>query len=105
MRFAQDLYALGKSLTILREPSSPADPQALALAALGWVLESEHRADRFLALTGLSPDELRHGLTDPAVLGAVFDFLGAHEPDLVAAADALGIAPEQLAAAGERLMR
>ena len=105
IRFGYDLYALGKTLTILRDPSSPADPQALALGALGWLLESEHRADRFLALTGLTPETLRGGLGDPAVLGAVFDFLGAHEPDLVAAADALGIPPEQLAAAGERLLR
>ncbi len=105
MRFDHVLYAFGKTLTILHNPSSPADPQALALGALGWVLESEHRADRFLALTGLTPDTLRDGLGDPAVLGAVFDFLAAHEPDLIAAADALGVAPQDLAAAGERLGR
>lgn len=100
-----DLYALGKALTILRQASSPTDPLALALGALGWLLESEHRADRFLALTGLTPDTLRDGLGDPAVLGAVFDFLCGHEPDLIAAADALGVAPDVLAAAGERLAR
>ena len=104
-RFEHDLYALGKTLTILRDPSSPADPQVLALGVLGWLLESEHRADRFLALTGLTPDTLRDGLGDPAVLGAVFDFLAGHEPDLVAAAEAVGVAPEVLAAAGERLVR
>jgi len=48
---------------------------------------------------------LRARIDDPAVLGAVFDFLSAHEPDLVAAADALGIVPAELAAAGERLSR
>ena len=46
---------------------------------------------------------LRGGLGDPAVLGAVLDFLCAHEPDLVAAADALGVAPQALAGARERL--
>jgi hypothetical protein len=61
------------------------------------------RADRLLALTGLTPQALREGLGDPAVLGAVLDFLCAHEPDLVAAADALGVSPQELAAARERL--
>jgi hypothetical protein len=56
-----------------------------------------------LALTGLTPDDLRAGLGDPATLGAVLDFLCAHEPDLVAAAEALGVTPPQLAAARERL--
>jgi hypothetical protein len=37
------------------------------------------------------------------MLGAVLDFLCAHEPDLLAAADALGVAPQDLAGARERL--
>ena len=87
-------------------PSSPdIDPHALALAALGWVLGDEDRASRLLALTGLTPDALREGLGDGAVLAAVIDFLGAHEPDLVAAAEALGVAPAELAAVGEKLNR
>ena len=92
-------------LTILREPSSPVDPEALALAALGWLLQSESRAERLLSLTGLTPDTLRGGLGDPAVLGAVLDFLAAHEPDLVGAADALGVKPGALIAAAEALAR
>jgi len=93
-----------RELAILRDPPSPAsDPQATALAALGWVLSDGDRAARFLALTGLTPDDLRAGLGDPAVLSAVADFLCAHEPDLVAAADALGLKPAELAALPERL--
>ena len=93
-------------LTILRDPSSPAtDPQALALAALGWVLDDDARASRLLALTGLTPDALREGLRDPATLAAVLDFLCAHEPDLLAAAEALGTEPQELASARERLVR
>lgn len=97
-----DLYALGKSLTILREPSSPADPHALALGALGWLVQDEARAGRLLALTGLTPDALRSGVGNAAVLAAILDFLAAHEPDLIGAAEALGVAPEALVrAAGE----
>lgn len=103
------LYALGKSLTILRDRSSPdqscADPQTLALGALGWLLQDESRADRLLALTGLTPDALRAGIGDRAVLAAVLEFLGGHEPDLVGAAEALGITPETLVHAAQELAR
>lgn len=75
----------------------------MALSALGWILGQPDRAERLLALTGLTPEALREGLGDPAMLGAVLDFLCAHEPDLVAAADALGIAPQEIAQARERL--
>jgi hypothetical protein len=93
-------------LTILRErPSPPADPHALALGALGWVLAEDSRAQRLLSLTGLAPDDLRAGLGDAGVLGAVIDFLCAHEADLIAAAEAIGVSPGELAAAREGLGR
>jgi hypothetical protein len=69
------------------------------------VLGDETRAERLLSLTGLTPDILRGGLGDPGVLGAVLDFLASHEPDLLAAADALGVEPQVLANAAERLGR
>lgn len=56
-----------------------------------------------LALTGLTPEALRAGLGSRATLAAVLDFLAAHEPDLVAAADALGVTPEALVQARESL--
>ncbi|WP_086000193.1 DUF3572 family protein [Novosphingobium aromaticivorans] len=90
-------------MTIIREPSSTPDAAALALQALGWVLSDTDRAERFLGLTGLTPDELRAGLGDPAVLGAVIDFLANHEADLVNAAFALDIAPEAIVAARKDL--
>ncbi len=62
------------------------------------MLSDQARADRLLALTGLTPDILRTGLSDPGVLGAVIEFLCGHEADLVAAAEALGVYPQELAA-------
>ncbi|WP_277665999.1 DUF3572 domain-containing protein [Novosphingobium lindaniclasticum] len=89
---------------MLRESPSPSqDPQALALAALGWVLADQDRAERFLSLTGLTPDVLRASLGEPATMAAVLEFLCSHEPDLLAAADALEVTPEVLARARERL--
>ncbi|GGY92963.1 DUF3572 domain-containing protein [Novosphingobium colocasiae] len=90
-------------MTIPANPASPADPQALALSALGWIVADDDRAGRFLALTGLTPDLLRAGLGYRGTHVAVIDFLCAHEPDLVAAADSLGVKPEALAAAGKAL--
>lgn len=85
--------------------SSTTDPQTLALGALGWVLADARRADRLLGLTGLTPDALRSGLGHGAVLGAVLEFLASHEPDLLSAAEELGVAPEELVHAAKELSR
>ena len=81
------------------------DPETLALMAVGWLLGDQDRAGRLLALTGMTPDILRAGLGDRTVLAAVLDFLAAHEPDLAAAATALGVEPQILASACESLNR
>lgn len=67
------------------------------------MLTDAPRAERLLALTGLTPDALRGGLGDRAVLAAVLDFLAGHEADLVAAADALEVSPADIAAAARAL--
>lgn len=67
------------------------------------MLSDAPRADRLLALTGLTPDALREGLGDAAVLRAVLDFLANNESDLISAADAVGVSPQDLVAAGEKL--
>jgi len=61
------------------------------------------RAGRYLDLTGLDPETLRAGLGDPSVLASCLDFLANHEPDLVRAAEALAVSPEELIAAREHL--
>lgn len=75
------------------------DPSALALAALGWVLEDMGRAERLLALTGLTPAALRDGVMTAHVQAAVLEFLANHEPDLIACAEALAVTPGELVAA------
>jgi len=88
---------------MLRDRTNPPDPEALALSALAWTLAEEARAQRLLALTGLSGADLRERLAEPSVLAAVLLFLEAHEPDLIACADALGVEPGALADARRRL--
>lgn len=77
----------------------------LALGALGWTLTDMARAERMLALTGLTPADLRERAGEPAVLAAVIGFLEAHEPDLVACGDAVGASAAALVAAREVLER
>jgi len=79
------------------------DPETLALAALGWALAEPARAQRLLALTGLTPEDLRDRLGEPSLLAAVLGFLEAHEPDLIACAEAIGSPPAGLVDARRRL--
>lgn len=81
------------------------DEEALALGALGWTLSEDARAQRLIALTGLTPAGMRESLSDRDFLAAVLRFLEGHEPDLVACADALGVLPTALVAAREALER
>ena len=48
--------------------ANPNDAEALALAALTATLTDARRAERFLSLTGLSPDGIRLRLEDRALL-------------------------------------
>ncbi len=75
------------------------------MAALGWVLDDARRAERLLALTGLTPESLRAGLGDSAILCAVLEFVASHEPDLMAASGDLGVEPQSLIAASRSLAR
>lgn len=79
------------------------DPEAAALQALGWTLSDDGRADRFLALTGLTPEQLRARIGERTMLAALIRFLEAHEPDLVACAAFIGITPLQLVDVRRRL--
>ena len=88
---------------MLREPTNRPDPSTLALQALAWTLSDGERAERLLAVTGLDADDLRARAAEPAVLDAALGFLEAHEPDLLACAEALEIRPEALVQAREAL--
>lgn len=79
--------------------------EALALGALGWTLAEDRRAERLLALTGLTPELLRARIGEPALLSAVLRFLESHEPDLIACAAQLAVTPERLVAARRDLER
>jgi Mn-dependent DtxR family transcriptional regulator len=79
------------------------DAIALALRALAATLSDQRLATRFLSVSGIEPPDLRQRAGDPALLAALLRFLEAHEPDLVAIAEELGVKPEALVAARREL--
>ena len=78
-------------------------PDMLAIEALGFVAADDQLMSRFLALTGLEVADLRAAAAEPGFLVAVLDFLGGHEPDLVAFAEAAGVSPEEVVRARHAL--
>lgn len=79
------------------------DARTLGLFALATAVSDERRARRFLDLTGIGTDELRSRAGEPALLAALLRFLEAHEPDLLAVAEAIDVRPEALVAARREL--
>jgi hypothetical protein len=77
--------------------------ERLALDVLLWIAGDEDRLLPFLAASGLSPDTLRESAREPAFLVGVLDHVMGDENVLVACASGLGIKPERIAAAWQRL--
>lgn len=77
--------------------------ESVALRLIGWIVSDSVRAERMLSLTGLDPDSLRASLGNRTVLAAMMDFVINHEPDLLACAEALEIAPASLVATRDRI--
>jgi hypothetical protein len=86
-------------------PAPETNAEAIALHALVWTLADSGRAGRLLDLTGLDADALRARAADPSLLAATLGFLEAHEPDLLACAEALDLRPAALVEARQKLER
>jgi Protein of unknown function (DUF3572) len=80
-----------------------ADPQArqeaaadLAVAALAYLAGDPEHLERFLALTGISPGDIRTAARAPDFLAGVLDYVAGDEPLLRAVAAHADVAPEEL---------
>ena len=69
--------------------------ETMALNMIAFLMNDEERADGFFGTTGLSPDDLRAGVGDPAFLGGVMDYLLGREDLLVAFCEDGNIDPMQ----------
>jgi Protein of unknown function (DUF3572) len=77
--------------------------ESTAISALAFLAGEETRLERFLALSGLGPHNLRQAASDPGFLAAVLDYIVADERLLVAFAAQEGVDPAAVARARESL--
>ena len=87
----------------MARPDPTPDPETLALMALAYIAGDSDLLERFLALSGLDLEGLKARAQDPNLLGAILDFLLAHEPDLMAFAADSQVQPASIAAARRKL--
>jgi hypothetical protein len=77
--------------------------ESMASEVLGFLAEDSSRLSRFLALSGLGPDNLRAAAREPAILAAVLDHLASDEAVLLAFAAKSGHEPAAIVRAREVL--
>lgn len=76
---------------------------AVAVEALVYLGADPGRLERFLAITGLGPHNLRRAAADPAFLASVLDYVVGDERLLIAFAAESGRSPENVVRASEAL--
>jgi Protein of unknown function (DUF3572) len=76
---------------------------SLAVVALGYLAGDAEHLDRFLALTGISPDQIRKAAAEPGFLAGVLDYVSGNEALLRAVAAHAGVVPEEIDRARQAL--
>ena len=75
----------------------------LAIQALGFIAEEPESFTRFLAMSGLSVEQIRAASRQPGFLAGVLDHMLADEALLLGFADSAGIDPAAIAKARRAL--
>jgi uncharacterized protein DUF3572 len=73
--------------------------ESLAVQALTFLAGDPERLARFLALTGIGPDQIRAAAATPGFLAGVLDHVASDESLLMAFADEAGVEPGEIARA------
>jgi hypothetical protein len=81
----------------MRRPGE--DAESVAIRALGFLAGDDSRMERFLALTGIGPGDIRAAAAEPGFLAAVLDHVASDESLLLAFAANAGLSPGSVAAA------
>lgn len=82
---------------------TPEFGRLLAALALSFLAADSERLERFLALTGLGPDNLREAAKDPAFHGSVLEYVLADEQLLLRFAADSDVQPERVVLAHQVL--
>ncbi|WP_316861658.1 DUF3572 domain-containing protein [uncultured Cohaesibacter sp.] len=75
----------------------------VAIKALGFLSQDGELLERFFALTGLDPSEIRTIATEPSFLAAVLDFMLSDDSIILTFAANNAMAPEDVMAAKVKL--
>ncbi|WP_156150791.1 DUF3572 domain-containing protein [Hyphomicrobium sp. 99] len=69
------------------------DAEALALQVLAFLLGDSTQSSRFLALTGITPDDLRNVASSPEIQSATFEHILSDEGLLLSFCQEAGVDP------------
>ncbi|MGL4634490.1 MAG: DUF3572 domain-containing protein [Beijerinckiaceae bacterium] len=72
------------------------DAEEIAVQALGFIAGDPEKLEKFLALTGLGPENLRAAAQEPHFLGQIVNHIADNESLLLAFAANQGLAPEKI---------
>ena len=75
----------------------------IAINALQYLAGDEQQLERFLALTGCHPSQLRENARSPGFLAGVLEFFMGNEPTLLAFCAHYSIDPQDIAGAHQWL--
>ena len=87
----------------LKSSQTAPGAEIIALNCLGFLAEDGERLGRFLALSGVSPADLRAQTREPSFLAGVLDYILSDEKLLLAFSEAQGLKPETVIQARVRL--
>ena len=79
------------------------DAELIALKALGFLASDGERLGRFLALTGIAPQDIRAAAAEPAFLLGILDHLRGDQSLLLEFTSSEGIDPARIDAASHLL--
>ncbi len=91
--------ALGRGKSTLTKQQA----EMIGIAGLSYLAADPERIGRFLAVTGLGPENVRAAARDPSFLPALLDYLLANETELVAFASEMNLDPGRVQAARDVL--
>jgi uncharacterized protein DUF3572 len=78
--------------------------ESMAIQALTFLADDSDRLQRFLATTGVGPQQIRSAAREPEFLAGVLNYLAADEELLVTFAAHAGVDPFDIRRAGNVLM-
>ena len=77
--------------------------ESLAIQALSFIAGEPERLGRFLAISGIGPEQIRAAAKEPLFLAGVLDHIASDERLLVSFATEIGIDPATIAKARKAL--